>query len=47
MRKGDIFVYPNQKYYVEEVYENEAGEWIYLIDKKDKYNIERIKHKFI
>ena len=40
MRKGDIFVYhkalrPNQKYYVEEVYENEMGEWMAIVSWED------------
>ena len=40
MRKGDIFVYPRalnpiQKYYVEELYENEMGEWMVIVSWED------------
>ena len=41
MNKGDIFVYPlcriepNKKYYVDEVYENEMGEWMAIVSWED------------
>lgn len=40
MRKGDAFVYPrsmrpNQKYYVEEVYENGVGELMAIVSWED------------